>query len=244
MNVNISDLTSLQIFNGFFTLIFVLISFIIGLRILLKYFSLKKKVYITVGLTLIFLSSPWWGRSLSFFSILLFGYAFDPPLYVFLMNFFVAFIIVSWIYSFADLIYPDSKNKIFIPYFIISVVYEVVFIILFLLDYEFIGQYEGSYFDFSRKPFTLIFALFVLGSALITGFIFAKKSVSSEKPVTRWRGRFLLLAILIFTASVALDLFVFDPNYRFIIRIFLIISSICYYLGFFLPENIANRLSK
>ncbi|MBD3214209.1 MAG: hypothetical protein GF311_16485 [Candidatus Lokiarchaeota archaeon] len=205
---------------------------------------MKNKVYITVGLTLIFLSSPWWGRSLSFFSILLFGYAFDPPLYLFLMNFFVAFIIVCWIYSFSDLIYPDSKNKIFIPYLIISVVYELIFIILFLLDYKNIGSYEGSYFDFSRTLFTLIFALFVLVSALCTGFIFAKESLKSDKPVIRWRGRFLLLAILIFTVSVALDLFVFDPNYRFIIRIFLIVSSICYYLGFFLPENIANKLNQ
>jgi hypothetical protein len=55
-----------EILYGILSVIFVFIAIIIGLRILTKYFELKMKELITVGLALIFLSSAWWGSAFSF----------------------------------------------------------------------------------------------------------------------------------------------------------------------------------
>ncbi len=48
--MGIEQLTELDILHGIFTSLFVLISLIVGLRILFKYFEHKRKELITVGI--------------------------------------------------------------------------------------------------------------------------------------------------------------------------------------------------
>lgn len=64
------ELNEYQLYNGIFSTIFVVISVIIGLRILLRYSKFEKKELITVGLTWIFLSSPWWSAVYVFWGAL------------------------------------------------------------------------------------------------------------------------------------------------------------------------------
>ncbi|MFX1511800.1 MAG: hypothetical protein ACFFCQ_04375 [Promethearchaeota archaeon] len=69
--MGIEDLSTFEILHGTFSLIFVVISVIIGIRILAKYNQNKQSVFITVGLFQIFLSSAWWGPAFSILSYLI-----------------------------------------------------------------------------------------------------------------------------------------------------------------------------
>jgi len=58
-------LEPLDIVNGTFGLLFVVISIILGVIIVLKYFKTKDKNFLLVGFTWIFLISGWYGTSVS-----------------------------------------------------------------------------------------------------------------------------------------------------------------------------------
>ncbi|TXT59670.1 MAG: conserved membrane protein of unknown function [Promethearchaeota archaeon] len=58
--------------QGTFSLLFVIISLIIGITILLKFFNYKRRIYILMGLSWIGLASPWFPDSISYI-IILFG---------------------------------------------------------------------------------------------------------------------------------------------------------------------------
>jgi len=116
MYLTLEDLSQLVILRAVFTLAFVLVSMIVGIRILSKYFAYKKKELITVGLTWIFISSAWWPLAFTFLGILLFNYALEPTVYLYLMTAFIPLALISWVYSFANLVYPSKKEKSFIHF--------------------------------------------------------------------------------------------------------------------------------
>ncbi len=77
--------------------------------------------------------------------------------------------------------------------------------------------------------------------------LFTRKSLESDDKKTQWKGRFLILAFISFTIGSTLEVMLFlDPPeiLRTIVRIILILSTIEYYLGFFLPDRLAAWLIK
>jgi len=250
MKISLEDLIALGfnlpsvIASGVATLIFVFISFMIGIKILSKYRAQKNKVFITVGLTWIFISSPWWSPAFSFLTIVLFEYAFEHWLYLFLMNGLIPFALIFWIYSFCKLVVPKLINKIFIPYLLISIIYEIMFLVFLFWMPNLIASYDSeTVFNYKRTTLTLIFPIFVIITALITGIFFSRESIKSSDKLVQWKGRFFLIGIISFTAAVLLDVITPENIFlRVIIRMILISSSVEYYFGFFLPKKIANLI--
>ncbi|TFF97350.1 MAG: hypothetical protein EU547_04540 [Promethearchaeota archaeon] len=247
MYKTILDLYPMDVFRAICTLIFVIISLLVGLRILLKYFQHKRKELITVGLTWIFVSSPWWPLAFGFISILFFNYLFDPVIYLLLMNGFSAFGVFTWIYSITELTYPNLKKLLVSIYGIICGVYEVILLTLLFIDYRYIAT-KGANFDgfsYSRTLFPNLFYIFVVLTIVITAFFFCIQSIKSENPTVQWKGRFLLLGFITFIIASAFE--IFSAGFKLlqaIIRIILIFAAIEYYLGFFLPDWLKRILIK
>lgn len=237
----------MDIFRAVSTLIFVVISILVGLRILLKYYKHKRKELVTVGLTWIFVSSPWWPLAFGFLSILFFNYLFDPRIYLFLMNGFSAFGVICWIYSISVLTYPHLKKLLVSIYGVICGVYEIILITLLCIDPNFIATTgpDADGFSYSRTLLPNVFYIFVVLTILITAVLFCLKSLNSENPTVRWKGRFLLLGFITFIGASAFE--IFSAGLRLlqaILRIILIFAAIEYYLGFFLPDWMKNVLIK
>lgn len=93
------DLSDADQINGIFTLIFILISMVVGVRILFKYKALRRKELITIGLTWIFLTSAWWGGISSFLSVIFFDKRLDAFLFLLLSNIFIPIALLCWIHS-------------------------------------------------------------------------------------------------------------------------------------------------
>ncbi len=237
-----TDLSYLDLLRGSLSLAFVIISLIIGIRILLKYFSHKNKVFVSVSLTWIFLSASWWWPSFNFLTIGLFGFRLSNLSYLILANFFIPLAILFWIYSFSSL-NLQNKNKIIVVILgVISFSYEILLFILLFTCPDLIGV-EITPEIISRTPLTLGFAIFAIFIAFIMGIIFAINSMKDSDPKIRWKGRFLLIAFIFFTLGAGLDSISWtNPIIVVVIRLLLIISSFAYYFGFFLPEKMANWL--
>ena len=243
--MGIEDLETLEIIHGTFTLIFVIISIIIGIRILFKYLNIKRKEIISIAFAWLFLSSAWWGSSFSFLSIILFDYTFNEFIYFSLGNLFIPLAVSSWIYAINKMLYGGTKKWLTYIFLAINIIYEII-LIIFLFQESLYPTYIGTVVEsFYYKPgiLTMSYQLFAILLTIITGLLFSLKSMRAEEELVKWKGRFLLIAFLSFTIGAIFDALIeLNEITIIVIRLILIFSAIGYYLGFFLPNRIAKIL--
>lgn len=230
-----------QIFRGSFSLVFVIISVFIGLRLISKYFKYQEKSFIGVGLTWIFLSTSWWWPAFNFI-LNFFMCSLNYTSYLILANGFIAPALISWLYSFTTLAYENWTKKVLSFSLVITIPYEIILLILIFIKPSYVGK-ELKLNVISRTPLTLSVAIIAILIALVTGLIFSQNAMKSQDKEIKWKGRFLVIAFVFFTVGAGLDSISWTNLFMIIlIRLVLIISAITYYLAFFLPTPIANIL--
>ncbi|MHA2181978.1 MAG: hypothetical protein ACXAAH_11190, partial [Promethearchaeota archaeon] len=102
----------LDILNGIFSFIFVIISLAVGVLILLRYFRYKEKIYFLVGFTWILISEPWWPSSLSFLVSLSNGSGLPATIYFLIGNTFVPLAIAFWLLAFTEFLLTEKRKLI------------------------------------------------------------------------------------------------------------------------------------
>jgi len=234
--------------NGISSLIYVIVNIIIGLIIVLKYPKLGDKTFIFIGIGIMTLSEQLMPSSASFIWNLMFGEGLSLETYIIIGNVFIPIGILCWLKGFTDLIYPKKQKLILIIYLIIGIIFEIILFTLLIVDPTLIGVFSAEdivHMNNEYKTFLLGYLLFMVATALITGIIFAKKSLKSEDRVIKFKGKFILIAFLtwsigsLFDAALPLNLIILP-----IIRLLLVSSSLLLYLGFIMPQKIKNLILK
>ena len=226
-----------------FSFIFIGLHLFIGIKIILKYFSDPKKELISVGFTWIFLSMIWWGVPLYMISVLLMT-KFPDALYLTVGLGMLMIALMFWIISVSSLILPKNKKKIILVFGVICISYESFFFIFLFLNQEIIGYVIGGFY-FYPSLITLI-ALFFMG---IIGFIFTilltKELLKADDPKVKLKAKFIILAFISLIIGGIFEIFLPLELITFVLaRSVLLIAAILYYLGFFLPDRIANLFIK
>ncbi|TFG02096.1 MAG: hypothetical protein EU542_05715 [Promethearchaeota archaeon] len=233
-------LTPFEALYGALTFIGVIISVLLGILIAFKYFKFKKIDFLLVGLTWIFLVSPYWSDAIQFITIMIFGTELNPDLYFFIANAFIAPIHIVWIYAISDFLFPIRKKALIAIFSIEAIAFEAVFLWTFFLDPALIGD-QKSWFVVEWAIWIQIYLLVSIALFLVTGFLFAGRSLKSQNKDLKLKGKFLIVAFVSFTIAAVIDVVGAEtPNELtiFLARTFLIISSICFYIGFILPRFI------
>ena len=239
-------LTPFEFLYGALTFIAVIISVLLGILIAFKYLKYKKIDFILVGLTWIFLVSPYWSDAIQFIATTLVGVELNPNLYYFIANAFIAPIHIIWIYAIADFLFPRQKKILVSLFSIEAVTFETVFLILFFINPALIGD-QKSYFVVEWAIWIQIYLLISIALFLITGFLFARQSLKAKTKDLKLKGIFLIIAFLCFTVAAIIDVIGADTPTEltiFLARTFLIISSICFYIGFIMPRFIKEMFIK
>jgi hypothetical protein len=244
-----------DVLQGSFSLIFVIISLIIGLTIFSKYFKHKKRLFILVGLSWIGICIPWVPDSTSFL-MNLFVQRFLPIEWYFIIgNVFLPIALLAWLVAYTDMIRKNAQKKVIIITVILTMLFEISFFTLLFLDISLIGIINPV------RPFTVDFGIFItvylliiIVVMLITGVIFAQKSVKSEDREIRLKGKLLRAAFITFSVAAILDSMlgtIFeDPSdpllaiFVVVVRILLIFSAVEFYGGFLLPRWMKEILMK
>jgi hypothetical protein len=234
--------------QGSFSLIFVIISLIIGITILTKYFEHKNRLLILVGIAWIGVANPWIPDSISFLMLLFAQIPLNTGLYFIIGNCFLPIALLTWLIAYTDMIRQKAKKKVITITIILSIIFEIIFFSLFFIDINLIGTIDPI-----SRPFTADFGIFitiylmiVILVMLVTGVIFAQKSVKSDEREIRLKGKLLRAAFITFTVAAVLDSLlgtIFeDPTDPFlsvmvvVVRILLILSALEFYGGFLLPR--------
>ncbi|TFG30137.1 MAG: hypothetical protein EU532_01495, partial [Promethearchaeota archaeon] len=180
------------VINGLFSLLFVVFSVIIGLKIALKYREHKQRTLILVGITWITMSKPWWGSSVSFLVYLFNGVGISIVLYI-LINFsFISLVIIVWLIALNDLT-KIRKFKAIISIFIIyAIIFEALILYFLFMDISVLGELTDPV-NIDLGIFLIAYLLIDLFIFIISGFHFAFKSLKSEKPEIKLKGKFLVL---------------------------------------------------
>jgi len=237
-------LSPLEMFQGSLTLIAVLISFILGLIIILKYFKFKRIQLLLVGVTWILLMSVYWPDAITFILILTTGNPLNKYVYFFLANAFIAPVHITWVTVITDLIWKKNKKIIRLLFAIEAIIFEVIFLSVFFIDPDQIGT-QIAVFVVQWALFVDIYLIFSIVMFLGTGLLFARESLKAQNAELQLKAKFLILAFVTFTIGAVLDVaFESDEITIFLARLLVIIAAFAFYIGFTLPKFIKELFVK
>ena len=229
-------LNPLDILNGIFSFIFVVISLVVGVLILIRYFRYKEKIYFLVGATWILISEPWWPSSLSFLVSLSNGKGLPPTIYFLIGNMLIPLAITFWLLAFTEFLLTEKRKLILLVFAIIGVIFEIIFFTLLFINPDLIG-YLNPPVDVSYNFFIMIFLLIFILIVVISGFFFARLSLKSDDPEVKLKGKLLVVAYIAFFVGALLDSSIRLNELGVIfVRLILIASAVFWYGGFLLPH--------
>ncbi|MFW5895365.1 MAG: hypothetical protein ACOCT9_01345 [archaeon] len=223
---------------------FVLISIIIGLKIMSTYFKHRNRTFLLVGFAWIGLANPWIPDSINFLMYLISGQVLEEFYYLLIGNAFIPLFVLSWLTAFTDLKYTNKQKMVIALTTIGSIIFEVAFLLLLTTNTILIGESLG-HFQYEFRPFIEIYLVTIILIVLITGILLGLESMKSEDRKINWKGRFIIIAFILFSVGAILDSSIdLTPITVVITRVILISSSISFYIGFIFPKSIEKLLLK
>jgi len=239
-------LEPLDIVNGIFGLLFVVISIILGIKIVLKYFKAKDANLLLVGFTWIFLISGWYGTSASFLVALFTGgdgLSFET---IMLLNFIpLPLSMIFWMIAFTNFLYKEKQVLILILSILYISIFYIVFLYYIITDPIVIGHKISPVDTTANSPLLVLFLIIFIVLFLLTGIKFALETMKIEDLETRLKGKLLLIAFPSFCIGAFLDASMPTTEITLIIfRLILISSAIEFYLAFTLPNWIKKIFLK
>jgi hypothetical protein len=239
-----------------FSLIFVGVNIIVGLKIISRYFDYKATIFLLIGTAWLGMSLPWVPETLKFF-FLIFTPQIEPLslmiLYLVVNNVMSPFFLILWVIAMNKLtgLKDLYKKGLLIATLIIVALFELIILILVAINPALLlNQSKGidgisitRYTVFWRFVPISIFQIFMLIIVLSTGLYFANESFNSDDFDVKLKGKFLFIAFISFTIGGLLDaLFdvetLFGTIMKIIARIILMSCSVEFFLGFILPERV------
>jgi hypothetical protein len=159
-----------------------------------------------------------------------------PELRLFIMIGLLPYTVFIWFIAFTDLAYKEKQKIILVIIALIGAAFEVLFLYLLFTDIERIAVWHSP-IHVEYTLFIQIYLFFVLAISLLTGIIFGLKTMKSEDPEYKLRGKFIIIAFISFVgASISDSLYTADYLILLITRIVLISSAFEFYCAFSLPQ--------
>ena len=237
-------LENIEVFAALFSLIFVIISWILAVSILSKYVKFRVRELLLVGIAWVGIAMPWTSDGISFILIMTIGEPLNPYVKVIIELTFLPIALIMWLTAFTDLMYKHRQKLVVSISIILSAIFEILFFYALFTDFSLIGEYTPPLAIDYTLPIYLFLIAF-LGIFLITGILMGKESLKSENKAINLKGKFLIIAFLSFLVGTLLELNLpLHPVGIMVIRFILISSAIEYYIGFTMPDFIKKIMLK
>jgi len=233
---NFMTLEPFDYFNGVVGVISLLVAFYVAFKILKRAHELRRREFLMVGITGLFMSEPWWPSITSFLLEVFIGIRLPNPVAHVIGIVFQPIGIFTWLVAFTDLVYKVQQKTILVLFIIYSCIFEIAFFIVFLHD----PPLEGTFYGITSALIPMAFMATFLLIILITGLLFARESIKADEPEIRMKGKLLACGIILFCIATSIDSIILLLNLFLVIqpitRIILILSSLSFYGGFLLPD--------
>ena len=228
-------LGTLDLANGILILVLDGISIYVGLRLILKYFKLRRRELLLVGLCWIFIACPWYPGGISFLMYIFTSQNLTDVPYFIIGNVFIPIALVLWIMVISKFLKVKRKNLLIFLFVLFGIFFEVVFFVLLSIDPSLIGRLKGIT-DVQYDLFIIAYDVPVLIIMLITGILFTRESLKSSDETVRLKGKLLLTAFILFIIGAGMDTSIpLNLLTLSIYRTLEVLSAIFFYGGFYLP---------
>ena len=230
---------------GIFTLFYIVIVFIVGIRILARYFQIKNKTFLYAGVGFIGIAFPWSGVALNFISYVFFNITLPMKLHFFLHGGMSAVFLFFWLMAILNLtgMKSSKREKFLIILGIIALLVEIMYLSIIFYDTEILGVLINEIqVDYAR--FNEIYLLTEMFIILISGFWLTKKSLKSDDKRIKLKGKLLLYGFLLFPIASVLEVLVPVIPIIILARILVIITMFLIYGGLILPKWMEKLFSK
>ncbi|TFG19635.1 MAG: hypothetical protein EU529_16115 [Promethearchaeota archaeon] len=233
-----SELNSLySLLDGITATCIVVFGIIFALIVFYKAKKMEAKLLIYAALMGGFASLLWLGSCSSFLSVIVFGGHLEPiGLYGILGYMWVAPAAIIGLYIGAELMLPEKKKIIVIIYAGLSIIFELLLFLDFLLfdpmksiEFEISGSSIDSNFVYGHPIFILI-VIFLVSVLLLNGIGSINKAIQSTGVVRKKFG-FMAITFIIFVLVAALDSLLSPGPALFIARMGMIVCAILLYFA-------------
>ncbi len=238
-------LTPIEILHSSFSLVAVLISILIGLIIISKYFKIRQRNILLIGIFWTGLTFPWLPTVITFIMMLTVGYGLTVEGFILIGIMILPITVLCGLTAFTSLlgIRKPKRRVILLSVLVFNLIFEGLIFYFLFTDVSVIATLEDvliiEWSVFSQIYFIINLVLF-----LVTGILFSRKSLQSESREIRFKGKLLMAAFISFTIGTVLDFAIPNPLTYIVARLILLSSSIEFYIGFLLPERIKRLLFK
>ncbi|MHA1689855.1 MAG: hypothetical protein ACTSYC_08690 [Promethearchaeota archaeon] len=236
------ELNLLQIFQGTFSLIYVIISTIVSIVILSHYLSNKRLEFILVGVAIFGLAGPWIPDAITFLVIIFTNFAAQASFYleftirmVLITTAFTPISIICWLGAITKFLGIKYRKIILIIFTILMIIFEIFLFAFYFMDISLLGNFHGP-FDYQWSMFTTIFYLFCIFLVILTGLPFATTSMRANAKNIQLKGKFILLALISFAIGALIPYIVYNIPALVISRLILVSCAFEFYIGFLLPK--------
>ncbi|MFX0070902.1 MAG: hypothetical protein ACFFAO_07415, partial [Candidatus Hermodarchaeota archaeon] len=202
-------LSTLEVYQAIFTMIFVVIAILLGIRICLRYFEYKRRELYLAGLTIILMVAPYIYPVIDFFWII--SYNDSAPVEIIYLGIgFVAIANLTWLTLITDLLYKQKQKIILIIIAAQLIAFEIFLIYAILVQPTLILIPYGGHL-YREAPILIFYYLFSIVLFLTAGFMFVRGSLKSENKETRLKGKIICIALISYVVGAVLD-FAIEPT--------------------------------
>ena len=240
-------LTGYYFINGLLSLLTVSTCFLVGLIMILKYFQYRKKELFYIGFAWMGIYQPWWPSAFVFL-LNIFGVVnggIDLGIYILIGTMFLPFTAFAWFFGVTEMLLKEKKKLIVGIYVAITVLMDILIAsLVFTGNSDTLGTID--IIDADYGIILIVYYLFMDVSVATTGILMGRKSLQSEIPQIRLKGKFLIAAPVCYILGGLLDvgLINFIPELIILTRSILMLGSLLFYLGFLLPRPIEELFLK
>lgn len=229
-------LSEFEIITGIATLIFLIISMSVAIKIASKYFEIKSKSLLFIGLAFLGLYFHYIPVVINVIYVYLTGELLSVEFNLLLGFGILPIFTILWYLGFTELTFQENRKIIMIVIVSWSIIFYIIFFYFLFTDVSALAVVVNAV----KMKFEVGFALLLLSSLLlwqIPGYIFSIRGVRSDNPIVKMKGKFLLLTFIIYPIGAFFDLISEDDVLLIILaRIIGIISAFTFYIGMVLPE--------
>jgi len=238
-------LTPIEILHSSFSLVAIVISILIGLIIISKYFKFKQINILLIGIFWTGLTFPWLPTVITFVMMLTVGFGLSIEWFILIGIVILPITVLCGLTAFTRLLGVRKKKRrlILSSVLVFNLVFESLIFYFLFTDVTVIATLEDV-LTIQWSIFSQIYFIINLILFLVTGVLFSKRSLQSESREIRFKGKLLMAAFISFTIGTVLDFAIPNPLTYIIARLILLSSSIEFYIGFLLPERIKRLLFK
>jgi hypothetical protein len=231
--------------SGLTAVISLSIGFLLGGIVLVKAIKTRQKIIFFFFLSIIFTLSPWYPSGGGYLYWLITGYPLPYDVYIIIGLAGIPIAILAWLYVYMTTINPEKRKIVIIIFSIYSIIFE--FWLFYNLYFApgapvkpLLGIFDNleNLTDIDYKSFTLLYLASLIVISVATGIHFAIKSFKlKENDELVWKGKFLLIAFILFGVAATFDAMIdMDVFTLIIIRLVLMATTFFFYLGFILPK--------